>query len=155
MLEASSLPLQDDPATVAATVAERLGGGTCPRLGAFSPELLDRLAAEGMLLRLAAGELLTEKGLGQRELFVVMDGLFAASDGDRLLRMLGPGDLIGEVAHFSTAGRRTASVRAVGDGRVFVLRESALKRLRRSDPAAAAEVTTHFARVLADRMSAA
>jgi predicted GNAT family N-acyltransferase len=148
----ASSPIEDDPAIVAAAVVDRVGADSV--LSPFGPDTLGKLAAQGMLLSLGEGELLTEKGLGQRELFVVVEGVFEAVDGDRRLRLLTVGDLIGEVAYFSTNGRRTASVRAVTHGRVLVLRASAIKRLRRSDPEAAAEVVTHFARVLADRMTA-
>jgi Cyclic nucleotide-binding domain/N-acyl amino acid synthase FeeM len=149
LFEAAAVPLKDDPAEVAAALAERLGVLAGDGLGA---DTIARLAGHGMLLSLEAGELLMEKGLGQREVFIVTDGRFEAFDGERSLRLLSEGDAIGEVAFFSTSGRRSASVRAVTDGQVLVLRHGALKRLRAQDPACAAAVLFHLARTLADRL---
>jgi len=104
-----------------------------------------------MLLSVPAGELLAAKGLTQRELFVIADGVFEVVDGDRRLRLLGEGDVIGETAFFSTAGRRTASVSAVSDGRVVVLRRADVDRMRQTDPVCAAELLFELARVQADR----
>jgi CRP-like cAMP-binding protein len=59
--------------------------------------------------------------------------------------------VIGETAFFSTAGRRTASVRAASDGRVVVLRRGDVDRMRQTDPACAAELLFELARVQADR----
>jgi CRP/FNR family cyclic AMP-dependent transcriptional regulator len=98
-----------------------------------------------------AGQLLTEKGLTQREIFVILDGAFEVHDGDRRMAVLGRGDVIGEVGFFGTSGRRMASVTAASDGQVLVLRRRFVDELMKSDPACAAEVLFGLARVLADR----
>jgi CRP-like cAMP-binding protein len=128
-----------------------LAGHVASFVDALSRETKERLSAEGMVLSVPAGELLTAKGLTQRELFVIADGVFEVVDGDRRLRLLGEGDVIRETAFFSTAGRRTASVRAVSDGRVVVLRRGDVDRMRQTDPACAAELLFELARVQADR----
>jgi hypothetical protein len=124
-------------------------------LGELSESTLQTLSREGLLLSLSAGDKLIEKGLGQRELFVIVEGVFEVVDGDRRLRLLSAGDVVGEIAFFSTAGRRTATVRAVADGRVVVLRRRFVDRLRRRDPATAAELLWALGRVQADRAAAA
>jgi CRP-like cAMP-binding protein len=105
-------------------------------------------------MKIPRGELLTEKGLAQQELFVILSGVFEVYDGERRLRVLGPGEVIGEVAFFGTAGRRSASVSAASDGQVLVLRRHFLDELREHEPAVAAEVLFELARALADRMVA-
>ena len=153
LFEAKAMPFELDATEVWKRFEERLLAG---RVGSFvdalSQETKERLSAEGMLLSLPAGELLTAKGLTQRELFVIADGVFEVVDGDRRLRLLGEGDVIGETAFFSTAGRRTASVRAVSDGRVVVLRRGDVDRMRQTDPVCAAELLFELARVRADRV---
>jgi predicted GNAT family N-acyltransferase len=130
-----------------------------PSQGGFLAELsestLQTLSREGLLLSLSGGDVLTDKGLGQRELFVIVDGVFEVVDGEQRLRLLSAGDVVGEIAFFSTAGRRTATVRAVSTGRVVVLRRRFVDRLRRRDPAAAAEILFALGRVQADRAAAA
>jgi CRP-like cAMP-binding protein len=78
--------------------------------------------------------------------------MFEVYDGDRRLRVIGRGDVIGEVAFFGTSGRRSASVSAATDGQVLVLRRHFIDELRRNDPGAAAEVLYELARALADRI---
>jgi CRP-like cAMP-binding protein len=156
LLESSTVPLQDDPTAVNAFLQDRLtqlGETRCGLLETLSAETLVKLSANGMLLSLQEGESLLEEGLGQREVYIITGGLFEVLKDGQSVRVLSDGDVIGEVAFFSTSGRRTASVRAVSDGQVFVLRHSVLARLRKQDPACAAEILFHLARVLADRLA--
>ena len=100
---------------------------------------------------LAAGQLLTEQGIKQQDLFVVIEGALEVHDGDRRLRTIGPGEVIGEIGFFGTSGRRSASVTAVTDGQVLALPRSFIDVLRRDNPACAAEILFELARTLADR----
>ena len=79
-------------------------------------------------MNVPAGQLLTEKGLTQREIFVILDGAFEVHDGDRRIAVLGPGEVIGEVGFFGTSGRRMASVTAASDGQVLVAAPSVRRR---------------------------
>ena len=76
------MPFELDATEVWKRFEERLLAG---RVGSFvdalSQETKERLSAEGMLLSVPAGELLTAKGLTQRELFVIADGVFEVVDG--------------------------------------------------------------------------
>ena len=120
-------------------------------LDALSEDTVRKLTAKGFLMDVPAGQLLTEKGLTQREIFVILDGAFEVHDGDRRLCVLGQGDVIGEIGFFRSSGRRAASVTAGSDGQVLVLRRHFVDELMKSDPACAAEVLFGLARVLADR----
>jgi hypothetical protein len=154
LLDADSAPVQLDPVAIRDRVG-RLRGATAatPRmLDALSEETVHKLTDKGFLMNVPAGELLTEKGLSQQEIFVILDGTFEVFDGDRRLRVIGTGDVIGEIGFFGTSGRRSASVLAATDGQVLVLRRHFLDELRSSDPACAAEILFELARALADRM---
>ena len=120
-------------------------------LEALSEDTVQKLTGKGFLMDIPAGQLLTEKGLTQREIFVILDGAFEVHDGDRRIALLGPGEVIGEVGFFGTSGRRMASVTAASDGQVLALRRRFVDELMKSDPACAAEVLFGLARVLADR----
>lgn len=156
LLDADSAPVQVDPATVFERVDRlRAAAGPEPQiLERLSTDTVRRLTDRGFLMKIPRGELLTEKGLAQQELFVILSGVFEVYDGERRLRVLGPGEVIGEVAFFGTAGRRSASVSAASDGQVLVLRRHFLDELREHEPAVAAEVLFELARALADRMVA-
>jgi hypothetical protein len=121
-------------------------------LDALDERVVHSLADQGFLMRVQAGQLLTKKGLVQREMFVVLDGAFEVQDGDRTLRVVGPGEVIGEVGFFGTSEQRSASVTAAAPGQVLVIRRHWLDELRRSDPACAADILFELARALADRM---
>jgi hypothetical protein len=154
LLDADSAPVQVDPAAVWDRV-NRLRAATGPRLptlDGLSEDTVRKLTEKGFLMSVPAGELLTEKSLAQQEIFVILDGTFEVHDGDRRIRVIGTGDVVGEVAFFGTSGRRSASVSAATDGQVLVLRRHFLDELRNSDPACAAEILFELARALADRM---
>jgi cyclic nucleotide-binding protein/N-acyl amino acid synthase FeeM len=156
LLDADSAPVRFDPAAVWERV-DRLRQAQAAgksMLETLSEDTVQKLSGQGFLMNVSAGQLLTEKGLTQREIFVILDGAFEVHDGDRRIALLGPGEVIGEVGFFGTSGRRMASVTAASDGQVLVLRRRFVDELMRNDPACAAEVLFGLARVLADRQYA-
>ena len=85
LLDADSAPVQLDPAAIRSRVGRLRGAaGATPRmLDALSEETVRKLTDKGFLMNVAAGELLTEKGLSQQEIFVILDGTFEVFDGER------------------------------------------------------------------------
>jgi hypothetical protein len=156
LLDADSAPVRFDPAAVWERVNRLRQAETehPSMLEALSENTIRKLTDKGFLMDLAAGQLLTEKGLSQREIFVILDGVFEVHDGDRRLSVVGQGDVIGEIGFFRSSGRRAASVTAASDGQVMVLRRHFIDELMKNDPACAAEVLFGLARVLADRQFA-
>jgi hypothetical protein len=156
LLDADSAPVRFDAAAVWERVSRlRQAADDHPSmLETLSEDTVQKLSGKGFLMNIPAGHLLTEKGLTQREIFVILDGAFEVYDGDRRIALLGPGEVLGEVGFFGTSGRRMASVTAASDGQVLVLRRRFVDELMRSDPACAAEVLFGLARVLADRQYA-
>jgi hypothetical protein len=157
LLDADSAPVSFDPAAVWEGVnrVRQAEAGHVSILDALSEDTVKKLAGKGFLMQVPAGQLLTEKGLSQREIFVILNGVFEVRDGDRRLRVLGQGDVVGEIGFFRSTGRRTASVTAASDGQVLVLRRHFIDDLMKSDPTCAAEVLFGLARVLADRQDIA
>ena len=153
LLDADSSPVRFDSAAIWERVSRlRQAADDHPSmLESLSEDTVRKLSDKGFLMSIPAGQLLTEKGLTQREIFVILDGAFEVHDGDRRIAVLGQGDVIGEVGFFGTSGRRMASVTAASDGQVLVLRRRFVDELMKNDPACAAEVLFGLARVLADR----
>jgi hypothetical protein len=153
LLDADSAPVRFDSAAVWERVnrLRQTVGEQPSMLDLLSEETVRKLSDKGFLMDIPAGHLLTEKDLAQREMFVILDGAFDVHDGDRRLRVIGRGDLVGEIGFFGSSGRRSASVTAASDGQVLVLRRHFIDELMKSDPACAAEVLFGLARVLADR----
>jgi Cyclic nucleotide-binding domain/Acetyltransferase (GNAT) domain len=153
VLNADSAPVRFDSAAVWDHL-DRLRRAETERpsmVEALSEDTVRKLSDKGFLMNVSAGQLLTEKGLTQREIFVILDGAFEVHDGDRRIALLGPGQVIGEVGFFGTSGRRMASVTAASDGQVLALRRRFIDEIMKSDPACAAEILFGLARVLADR----
>jgi Cyclic nucleotide-binding domain/Acetyltransferase (GNAT) domain len=153
LLDADSAPVRFDAAAVWERVSRLRQAETehPSMLETLSEDTVRKLSDKGFLMNVPAGQLLTEKGLTQREIFVILDGAFEVHDGDRRIALLGPGEVIGEVGFFGTSGRRMASVTAASDGQVLALRRRFVDELMKSDPVCAAEVLFGLARVLADR----
>ena len=153
VLDADSAPVRFDATAVWDRVSRlRQAEASHPSmLEALSEDTVRKLTAKGFLMDLAAGQLLTEKGLAQREIFVILDGAFEVHDGDRRICLLGRGDVVGEIGFFGSSGRRIASVTAASPGQVLALRRHFVDELMKTDPACAAEVLFGLARVLADR----
>lgn len=153
VLDVDSAPVQLDAEKVWETVSRmRLTSSPEPTLlEALEEETARKLAEKGFVMSLSPGQTVTEKGLAEKEIFVILDGTFEVHDGDRRLRVMGRGDVIGEVAFFGREGRRTATVTAASEGRVLAIRRRFIDELRRNDPACAADILLQLARVLADR----
>ncbi len=100
---------------------------------ALPREAARKLASSGQILDVNDGTLVTRKGFGERELYIVLDGCFEAIDNGRTLRCMQHGDLFGEIAFLDPEARRTASVVARGEGRVLVLRGRAVDKLMHRD----------------------
>jgi signal-transduction protein with cAMP-binding, CBS, and nucleotidyltransferase domain len=147
-----SAPLEVDPRRVWADVESNL------MQTAEKPSMLDSLPtsvvrlmiSKGFIIRVDAGTVVTKAGHGEREMYVILDGVFDGNDCR--VALLTKGDPFGEVAFFRGSGRRSASVRAVEAGRVLVLRRRFLRELMSKKPDAAAKILYNLARVLADRL---
>jgi hypothetical protein len=98
----------------------------------------ERLLGKSNIIECRAGDRLFKKGGVARNMFVVLDGTLEVRDGDTLLRVLGPGDVLGEIA-FLLERPRSADVYAATDGvRVLSLSEGELEgRLSPGGPRAA------------------
>lgn len=150
LFDERNVPVQFDQGLVRAAIDDGVAANV-GFLSQISAEAVSALAEKGFIIQVPAGELLTEAGLGQRELFVIIEGEFESFNGEQTLRRMQPGEAVGEIAFFNSDGRRTTSVRCIQDGRVLVLRRHVVDELRVSAPAVAAEILFNLARTLADR----
>jgi CRP-like cAMP-binding protein len=116
---------------------------------------LDELSAKVEEVRVAAGEALFEQNAIGRSLFVVVEGALHVHDGELILRRLGPGDVLGEMAAI-TPEPRMASVTADEDSLLLSLNRRALIDLIETNPAVARgviEVLAQYVRSIASDLS--
>ena len=96
-----------------------------------SAQALERAGARGARLR--AGEHLFREGDPAGSVFIVAAGRLDVVMGDEVLRVLGPGDVVGELALLAESPR-SASVRARRDSRVLEVRREDFDALLASEP---------------------
>jgi hypothetical protein len=113
-----------------------------------------RLVRRGIVTDVPRGMLMTRQGFHEREIFVVLDGEFRAESDGRILGRVGRGELFGEDAFLDPKGRRAASVEALSDGRVLVLRGKTLASLMRREPDLAAPLQARLETLFSSRQEA-
>ncbi len=91
-----------------------------PLLAGLADEQLAVVAGCAAELEAPEGQSLTTTGDFGHALFLIESGTAEVTDGDRHVRMLGPGDVFGEVAVIAS-GRRTATVTATSPMRLIVV----------------------------------
>jgi CRP-like cAMP-binding protein len=92
-----------------------------------------------------------KKGNVARNMFVVLEGNLEVREGDTLLRVLSPGDVLGEIA-FLLEQPRSADVYAATDARVLSLSEGTVRELIASDPDVAAHLLLNVSKMLCRRI---
>lgn len=110
--------------------------------------------AKGHVLDSGQGELVIRKGTVANGLFVVLSGVVEVRDSDRVLAVLGRGEIFGEVS-FLLASSRSASVYAASDHvRILSLDDKTLRLLIETDATTSAKFLLNLARVLCVRLTA-
>lgn len=125
-------------------------------LEALTSEQLDRLAVEARIVPYPAGAAIVRQGEAGDSLFVIAAGrvevsVHAPGGGpEQHLATMGPGDYFGEMS-LLTGAPRSATIRAVDETRLVVLRKEAVRPLLLADPAIAERLSKTLARRQAER----
>jgi CRP-like cAMP-binding protein len=121
-------------------------------LRGLSEQEADRCLPRSNIIECQAGDRVLKKGGVARNMFVVLGGTLEVRDGETLIRVMGPGDVFGEMA-FLLGRPRAADVYAVTDGvRVLSLSESTIREMIASDPSVAARLLLNVAKILCLRV---
>ena len=104
-----------------------------PLFAGLAEAQLAAIAARASELDAVEGQSLTKTGDFGHGLFLIESGTAEVTEGDKHLRMLGPGDVFGEVAVIAS-GRRTATVTATSPMRLIVLFKRDVWALERDAP---------------------
>jgi len=122
-----------------------------PLFRAVDAEALRRLSADAHAIAVRGGEYLFHTGETADRLYVVRTGrlrvLVETEDGPKLVRELGPGDVLGELA-LLTGSPRSASARAVRDSELLSLDAARFDALIAGDPDFARALLRELARQL-------
>ena len=137
------------------TSAERLTDveafSHAPLFHGVDGETLRRLAADARTITLRGGDYLFRGGDAADRLYVVRTGrlrvLVEAEEGPKVVRELGPGDVLGELA-LLTGSPRSASAQAVRDSELLSLDAARFDALIADDPGFSRALLRELARQL-------
>jgi hypothetical protein len=129
-----------------------LGEGHFSALDGLSDQEAERCLPRSNIIECEAGDRVLKKGGVARNMFVVLDGTLEVYDGESLIRVMGPGDVFGEMA-FLLGRPRSADVYAATDGvRVLSLSESTIREMIETEPSVAARLLLNIAKILCLRV---
>jgi EmrB/QacA subfamily drug resistance transporter len=113
---------------------------TAPLLSQLPHDVRDRLDAGSQPVTVAAGQLLFAEGDDAADMYVVTAGLLDVEQRGEVVRQVGAGEVLGELA-LLTGGRRSASVRARRDSHLLCVPHAVFDEVVGSDPAALRALT--------------
>jgi len=157
VFDRDSLGIELDPTRVWETLQENIlaDDRELPSfLDTLQEDLVKRMSHKGFVFDVPDGTLLTKEGFSEQEMYVVLGGSFEVLVDDQRIALVTKGDLLGEVAFFRESGKRSASIRAVGDSQVLLIRRKFLKQLAKKNPDAAFELLFSVAAILSERLVA-
>lgn len=118
----------------------------------LGPDEIDAVIAKSNIIEAREGECLIRKGLGARNLFLVLDGTARVQLPQREYRDLSRGDVYGELAFF--LGSRTADVVVASrSARILSLSDSVVRRLLDAEPQLGARLAMNLGCVVAARLA--
>ena len=137
-----NLKLRDDPRT------------TIPLLRGLDQEEAAQVLRAGTILGCAEGDRLLREGEQGGEIYLNLSALIGVRHPDRegWLGLMGPGELIGEMA-FLMSSRRTADVSVIRGGDVLLLSERTVQQLMDRQPDLASKVLFNLAKILCERLA--
>ena len=107
----------------------------------LSSDHLSRIAAVAEERTVPAGEILIRQGAPGDEFFLIADGEVSVQQNGREIRVLRPGDYLGEVA-LVLGGKRTATAIAATATRLYVLGAEAFTAMLHREPDIETKVMT-------------
>ena len=120
-----------------------------PLFAGLSKRELGDIASVTDELDVPAGKTLMREGERGREFLVIESGTVDVTREGRVVRQLGPGDWVGEIALIADIPR-TATVTTTSDARLLVLTDRAFAKLVRDVPS----ITYKVLRSVGDRLAA-
>lgn len=119
-----------------------------PIFAELTPDELAAVSALAEEVEFPAGYPLMIEGIPATEMAVVISGAAAVRKGNQTVAMLGPGDVVGEIALIARR-RRTASVVTTEESTLWVLEADAFDQVLADHPSVGSKVL----RVVAERLA--
>jgi hypothetical protein len=118
----------------------------------FTDDEVERCLGHSNVIECATGDRVLKKGGVARNIFVVLDGMLEARDGEQVVGVIRSGEVFGEMA-FLLESPRTLDVYAASDSvRVLSLSESTIRKMITVDPGVAAKLLFNISKMLCVRI---
>lgn len=104
------------------------------------------------IIECAQGDRVLKEGGSSHNLFLVLDGILEVRHRGRLVNVLRPGDVFGEMAFLLELPRQSDVYAATADVRVLSLSDGTVRKLMADDPALAAKLLLNISRMLCGRL---
>lgn len=118
----------------------------------LSPEDVGKIFTHGVTMNVQKEQVVFHKGTVGNQMFVVLGGSFGVFDGTKQLATLRTGDTFGEMS-LLLSEPRSATVKALEFGQVFVLDERVFQKLLTKR--VAVQMLINISRMLAKRLQSA
>ncbi len=113
---------------------------------------IDRIIEKSHIIKCSLEDRIIEKNNAQKTLFVVLSGMVEVYKDTKLLAVIFPGEIIGEVAFFLKRPRSATIIAATSDVKLLSLDESSMSRLLKYEPVLANKVLNNLCRILCSRL---
>ena len=118
----------------------------------FTEDEVERCVARSNIITCNAGDRLLKEGGAARNVFVVLEGTLEVRDQDRVVGVVGKGEIFGEIA-FLLEQPRASDVYAATDGtKILSLSESNLRKMIAEEPSLAAKLLLNVSKMLSMRL---
>jgi predicted GNAT family N-acyltransferase len=111
-----------------------------------------RCLARSNVIECDAGDHVLKKGGAARNVFVVLDGTLEVRDDERVVAVIGPGEVFGEMAFLLEQPRGLDVYAATDAVRVLSLSEGTLRKMIAEDAIVAAKLLLNISRMLCVRL---
>jgi hypothetical protein len=131
---------------------ERLASSELHAFAGLSDHEIEECISRSNIIRCAQGDRVIKEGGSARNLFLVLDGTLEVRHDSRLLNVLLPGDVFGEMAFLLGLARQSDVYAATTEVRVLCLSGGTLRKLLAEEPTLAAKLMLNISRMLCGRL---
>lgn len=147
----SLVPPEEYWAHVEATL-ERLDQERLHAFAGFEPSEARECISRSNIIECSAGDRLLKEGGSSHNLFLVLEGTLEIRHEGRLMNVLGPGDVFGEMAFLLDLPRQSDVYAATAGVRILSLSDRTLQKLMADEPALASKLLLNISRMLCGRL---
>ena len=131
---------------------ERLGEQELHAFAGLDPAEARECIARSNIIECAPGDRVLMQGGSSQNLFLVLEGTLEVRHQGRLVNVLGPGDVFGEMAFLLELPRQSDVYAATPGVRILSLSDGTLRKLMAEEPALAAKLLFNISRMLCGRL---